>query len=311
MKKMTIKTLVNAFDFEVLAGESKIDNPIVVYGINRAGLELTGFYNEATETNHNRRAILLSTKENAYMSQFSVEKKREKYIALMNAGSPVIMITQNYTDQTLVDVAKELNFPLLYKEAASTSNLNHDILNVFNEYFAPTEEVHGSLVNILGTGVLIMGQSGIGKSEITLELIKLNHLFVGDDRIIITNENGLLMGKSHPILKNLVEVRGIGIIDVSKTNGYQVILDETPVDMVIELFKFENAKEDKSERIGNKSTLKNILGIKVPYLQIPVSSGRNISNIIETAVAQQKIAAAGYSIDVIELINKRIEEGAE
>ncbi|WP_026389362.1 HPr(Ser) kinase/phosphatase [[Acholeplasma] multilocale] len=304
MGKIAIKNLVDNFDFKVLSGESKINNKIHVYGLNRAGLELTGFYGKKG-TGH-KRAILMSSKENQYMSQFDDATKRAKYNDLLTSGAPLVIVTQKFDDQILVDVANELDFPLLSIDYPSTSELTQRILDLYDDYFAPSEEVHGSLVNIFGKGIMVIGQSGIGKSEITLELVKHNHLFVGDDRIILTNKGNKIFGKSHPILKNLVEVRGIGIIDVSKTNGYQIIMDETPLDMVIELFKFGTNGVDDSERIGREPALKNVLGVNVPHMKIPVSSGRNISNIIESAVAQLKINQSDDKVDIIELMNQRI-----
>ncbi|AUF83837.1 HPr kinase/phosphorylase [Mesoplasma syrphidae] len=307
MKKLTIRTLVEHFDLEVISGKDHLDIEIGVYGLNRAGLELTGFFSPASDKKH-KRAVMMSSKENLYMNQFDEQTKRLKYAEVIKSGAPVILITKKFVDETLISVAKDLDFPLLRTDYPSTSELTQKILDLYDEYFAPTEEVHASLINIFGKGILITGESGIGKSEISLELIKNNHLFVGDDRIILTNKGSRIYGKSHPILRNLVEVRGIGIIDVSKTNGYKNIMQETTLDMIIELFKFGADGVDASERLGRETTNKKVLGVDIPYLKIPVSSGRNIANIIESAVAQLKINQSDVAEDIISLMNKRILE---
>src|SRR5699024_5307245 len=170
----------------------------------------------------------------------------------------------------------------------STSELSREILEFMDEFFAPSEEIHGSLVNVFGKGVLIKGASGIGKSEITLDLVKKNHLFVGDDRIVMKRKANKIYGRSHPILANMVEVRGIGIMNMAEAHGQQIIMDETTIDIVIELSHFETGSVDNYERIGREFENIKVLGTKIPYIKIPVSSGRNVANIVETAVSQLK-----------------------
>jgi HPr kinase/phosphorylase len=304
MEKFYLNKLVEKFNFEVLAGADKLDSTLInVYGLNRAGLELTGFF--APTSDNSRRVVLVSSKEYNYMHQFDEKTKTKKYEALMKSGIPAIIITQKFKDKTIIATAKKLDFPLLKINYPSTSEISRKVLDYFDDYFAPTTEVHASLVNIFGQGVLINGVSGIGKSEVTIDLVKKNHMFVGDDRIILTNKSNRIYGKSHPILKNLVEVRGIGIMDISLSNGYQVIMDETEVNLVIELFRFDNKSADSTDRLGNEYTTNKILDVDIPVLRIPVSSGRNIANIIESAVAQLKINQSDAKVDVIKLMNER------
>lgn len=305
--KFYLSDLVSKFKFKVLAGEDKLaTTEIKVYGLNRAGLELTGFYAPAND--NSRRIVLVSSKENVYMSQFDEKTKMKKYEVLMKSGIPAIITTQKFKDKTIVKAAQKLNFPLLQVNYRSTSELSQKILDYFDDYFAPTTEVHASLVNIYGKGILIQGISGIGKSEITIDLVKKNHMFVGDDRIILTNKNNHLYGKSHPILQNLVEVRGIGIMDISLSNGYQVIMDETEVDLVVELFKFDNKSASSVDRLGTEYSTTTFLDVAVPKIKIPVSSGRSIANLIESAVAQLKINQSNAKVDVIKLMNERSEK---
>ncbi|AVP49478.1 HPr(Ser) kinase/phosphatase [Williamsoniiplasma luminosum] len=308
MKKLFLKDLVETFNFKILAGESKISNTeIKVYGLNRAGLELAGFFGQPND--NSKRLVLLSTKEYNYMMQFDLAIKRQKYETLMKSGIPAIVLTQKFTDPELTNIAKELNFPLLITDSdISTLNLTKKILEEYDQYIALQEEVHASLVNIFGKGILITGASGIGKSEATIDIIKKNHMFVGDDRIILTNKNNKIYGKSHPILQNLIEVRGIGIIDVSWTNGYQAIMYETEINMLIELIPFAQDGCDETERLGNEYQTVTILDKKIPSLKIPVKAGRNIANLIETAVAELKIKETGKARDIVEVMSERMKK---
>ncbi|ATG97640.1 HPr(Ser) kinase/phosphatase [Mesoplasma lactucae] len=309
--KLTLKKIVDEFDMKVLSGNDRLTtNTVNVYGLNRAGLELTGFF--IPGSNNSRRIVLLSSKESAYISQFNEETRSAKYDALMQEGIPGIIITQKYGDvDTITKVAKKHDFPLMQVNVSSTSEFTQKILDYFDNFFAPTQEVHGSLVNIYGQGVLITGKSGIGKSEMVIELVKSNHLFVGDDRIIITNKSSILYGKSSPVLQNLIEVRGIGIMDMAKTNGYQSIMDITTIDLVVDLFQWDGSKEDTSERLDSTYDKTDILGVKVPYIRIPVSSGRNVSTIVEAAVSQLKLVKSGNAENIVELMDKRITQEQE
>lgn len=307
-KKMKLDYLVKEMRLEVLSGIDKLKvSTIKVYGVNRAGLELTGFFVPSDMPN-SRRLVLLSYKENQYIHQFNAAKRRAKYQKLIDSGIPAIIVTPKFNDPVLLNLAKELDFPMFRTEAASTHNFVHDLLALMDDFFMIIEENHGTLVNIYGKGILLIGQSGIGKSEIALDLIKKNHLFVGDDRIIIHKKNNRLYGRADPILENLIEVRGIGIIDIALANGYEVILNESEINLVIELFSFLDAKEDSTDRLGTEYQKINYLGVFVPFLRIPVSPGKNIANIVETAVTQLKIKTQIETISPIELINQRLKD---
>ncbi|QBQ07290.1 HPr kinase/phosphorylase [Spiroplasma gladiatoris] len=305
MKKVKLRTIVEKLSLETLSGENNLDNIIQVYGLNRAGLELAGNFEEGEKAH---RLILMSTKEYSYIMKFSEEERKERYENLLSEHIPGVIITSKFQDKLFLEVGKRLEIPILKTHAESTSDFTKDVLDLLDDYFAPTTEMHASFINIFGKGTLLTGESGIGKSELALELVKSNHLFVGDDRIVITKKAGNLYGKCHPILKNLVEVRGIGIIDVAKTNGYKVIMEQSTVDLIIELSIFKKDGVDDSERLGHDFKTFDILGVKIPYIKIPVSSGRNIQNIVETAVSKLKIALSGLYKDDSDLLTERMRE---
>ncbi|KKW61248.1 HPr(Ser) kinase/phosphatase [Mycoplasma capricolum subsp. capricolum] len=307
MEKFTIKDLTDNLKFEILSGQDKLDTEIKSYGINRAGLELADYFKPFKDQSE-WRATLMSTKESGYMLQFDEKTKIKKYTQLMKCGIPVLIITNKFKDETLIKVAKKLDFPLLRSDYPITIQLVQKIQDIYDIYFSPTAEEHAALMNIFGTGVLIKGKSGIGKSELCLDLIKHNHLFIGDDRIILTNKSNKIIGRVHPILKNLIEIRGIGIFDIVKSNGYQVIMNESPVELVVELVEYKEQNIDNSDRLGNDWSKFKILGVEIEHIQIPVSAGRSLVNIIESAVAQFKINKSKQFENVFDVIHKRTKE---
>ncbi|WP_339022854.1 HPr(Ser) kinase/phosphatase [Spiroplasma endosymbiont of Crioceris asparagi] len=302
MNKLTIKKIVSEFKLDVLYGNEYLDNIVEIYGLNRPGLELAGFTAKGEKIH---RLVLLATKEFKYLTTFTNAEKEKKYEDIFKMNLPAIIITNSFEDKTIFEVAKKYKTPILKSNKNSTT-LTHDILGYLDDWFAPSIEVHGSLVNIFGTGVMLIGKSGIGKSELVLDLVKYNHLFVADDRVVVFKKMNKLYAKSHPILKNLIEVRGLGIIDVTQTFGHQIILDQTSLDLVIELEKFEQA--DTFERLGSDIKLTEYLETNIPYIKLPISSGRNVANIIETAVAKLKMSQLENYKPALEILQERIDK---
>jgi len=156
--------------------------------------------------------------------------------------------------------------------------------------------IHGTFINIFGTGVLIQGESGVGKSETALELIKRGHIFIADDAVDITNLAGRLFGKANIIAGNFIEVRGVGILNVSRMYGIEKTAPSSNIDVVIELAKITDMTEDQNfERIGTKNKTKNIMGTKIPYYRLPITPGRNMADLIETVVIDLKLKNDGYN----------------
>lgn len=308
MAKMHLNEVINRMGLKVLSGEREAEETwIRVYGVNRAGLELSGFF-QSSQNPNSHRLVLLSSKENHYIHQYKSQDREVRYRKLIKSGIPAIVITTKFKDPLLIKVAQELKFPLLQTDAQSTHNFTHNLVELMDDFFSIKDEIHGTLVNVYGKGILLIGKSGIGKSEIALDLIKNNHLFVGDDRIVIHKKNNRLYGRSNPILRNLIEVRGIGIIDIALASGYQIILNESEINLIIELFAFRTSRVDTTDRLGIEYRKKQLLGVDVPFLQIPVSSGRSIANIVETAVTQLKIRTEIDPVNPVELIHQRLNE---
>ncbi|WP_374696487.1 HPr(Ser) kinase/phosphatase [Spiroplasma endosymbiont of Polydrusus formosus] len=304
MTKFIVKDIVDKFSYKVLAGKDGINRTVKIYGLNRPGLELAGF--DFEKNNINRRVILLSNKEQLFVNTLSEKVKKERYEYILNENIPMIILTEKFTDKILLEIAEKHSCPVVRASNITTSRLYQLVLEFFDEYFAPVIEEHASLINVFGKGILLRGKSGIGKSEITLELIKKNHLFVGDDRIIIQQRNNRLYGQSHEMLKNLIEVRGLGILDLSKIYGLQVLLDETKIDLVIELIHLDDEQYKSIDRLGTEYKYIKILDTKVPIITIPVTYGRNVSELVETAVSKLKLDEAG--IFSLKILQDRFEE---
>lgn len=307
MIRISIKQLVTDLNLVWIAGEATCQTEVEVYGINRAGLELSG-YQLDYENPPQRRIILFSRKENIYVKNLDDQIVKKRYLQIFKNKPPVIIITNNFQDQRLIQLAIKNNFPLVRANEINTALLMAQILDYSATILRKEIEVHGSLVKIYGTGVLITGPSGIGKSEICLELIKRNHLFVGDDRIITYNHGRKLYGCVHPVLYHLLELRGLGIIDLAKTYGSQSLIDEAEIELIIDLQRLEEGA-GFFQRLEPVNELYEIANVHLPRYVLPVSAGRSTTQLIESAVVEFKSNKKGMS--GADMLRMRVNEALE
>ena len=307
-KYIKTRDLVTELHFKWLVGEDFCDTKIFLPGWNRAGLELSGFDPEKFDPEYydsqERRLVLLSHKEDLYLKNLAPEIARERLEMLTTANIPLIIITNKFKNKMLLEVAAKNKQPVVQSTHNKTVYTIGHILNKTQHIILEETEIHGSLISIFGKGILITGQSGIGKSETVLALIKRNHLFVGDDRILVMNRLDNLYGKSDHILSHLMEIRGLGIVDLSKLFGMQYMLNETKIDLVIHLDYQKNLK-GVVNRLAHSEDFKTICGIKLPYWTLPVSSGRNIADMVETAVA--KLKTDEYNESGLSILEHRLD----
>ena len=236
--------------------------------------------------------IVLGHREMSYIENANKEKLLEVYDFLTNDECPAIIITWNLMcPNDLLNIAKKKNFPIL-STGMATSQLSLASFTYLQEKLAPSTSVHASLVEIYSMGVMILGQSGIGKSETTLELIKKGHRLIADDRIDITYVRDELFGEAPELLSGMMEVRGIGIIDVKKMFGINSLIKRKKISYAINLIPFEADKP--IERIGNDVQYYNILGVNVPLINLPVFGARSMADIIEVAVTNLKLKDDGF-----------------
>lgn len=286
---VSVKALVEAFDFEQITGdEESLNRQIVMADTNRPGLELAGFF----ENSQVKRLVVLGDKEIAYISTMSVQKQRKAFDFITNEITPAIIITKGHKcPDVLKRCAKRKNFPVLSSESATT-RLIVDLVAFLDEKLASSQCLHGGLLSIYGKGVLIRGESGMGKSEIALELIKRGHLLVADDRVDCYRIHNKIVGKAPELLSGMLEIRGIGIINVARMFGVSSVLPKTQVDFQVNL---EMWKPDQDyDRVGiEEKKHENILGVDIPKIVVPVREGRSMAVIIESAVTNYMLSEMG------------------
>jgi HPr kinase/phosphorylase len=269
--------------------------------INRPALQITGYF----EHFQNDRIQIIGKVEYTYMKQMERSKRVEIFKKLFSYKFPGMIFCRGYTpDVDLIRIAEQNGVPL-FRTQQATSQLMGELIQELNERLAPCIAIHGVLVDISGTGVLIMGESGIGKSEAALELIRRGHRLVADDVVEIHKVNErTLVGTSTDITRNFLEVRGIGIIDVKELFGIECIKEKQGIDMVIKLEEWK--KEAQYDRLGLEEEYTEFMGIKVVCQSIPIRPGRSLAVICEVAAVNFRQKRMGYN--AAKELTRRVEE---
>ena len=284
-----VRTLVENFDFIQITGDdASLERPIVIADTNRPGLELAGYF----ENSQQKRLVILGDKEIAYIATMSVHKQRKSFDLITNEQTPAIIVTKGHKcPDVLKRYAKRKNFPI-FLSSSPTYRLIVDIVAFLDEQLATSMCIHGGLLSIYGKGVLIRGESGMGKSEIALELIKRGHLLVADDRVDCYRIHNKIVGKAPELLREMLEIRGIGVINVSRMFGVSSVLPKAEINFQVNL---EPWKADQDyDRVGiEEKKHENILGIDIPKIVVPVREGRSMAVIIEYAVTNYMLSVMG------------------
>ncbi|MGV3243440.1 HPr(Ser) kinase/phosphatase [Staphylococcus sp. 11261D007BR] len=296
---LTTKDLVARFDLEVISGEAGLDRPIHNTDISRPGLEMAGYFSHYASD----RIQLLGTTELSFYNLLPDEERKGRMRKLCRPDTPAIIITRGHeAPDELLRASKDSDTPLIYVKEATTRVMGR--LTTYLEHeLAKSTSLHGVLVDVYGVGVLITGDSGIGKSETALELVKRGHRLVADDNVEIKEiTKDELIGKPPKIIEHLLEIRGLGIINVMTLFGAGSILTQKRIRLNINL---ETWQEDKLyDRVGlNQETLK-ILDTEITKKTIPVRPGRNVAVIIEVAAMNYRLNIMG--INTAEEFNERL-----
>lgn len=309
-KKVTVKEFADYFQFEQLTGdEQSLRRSIELTDTNRPGLELAGFFDYSQA----KRLVILGDKEIAYIATMSEQSQKRSFDFLTGEETPAIVITRGHEcPQILRECALEKNFPVFCCEEKT----NHTIVNIItwlDEKLAKSVSVHGELLIIYGIGVMICGESGMGKSEIALELIKRGHQLVADDRVDCYRIHNHLVGKSPQLLEGMLELRGVGVINIARMYGVGAVAHKANVDIQITLEEFD--PRANYDRVGiEEKKMVSILDVDVPKITIPVREGRSMGVIIESAVTNYMLAKDGldsakeFEQRVLEFIEKNKEE---
>lgn len=270
--------------------------------INRPGLQLAGFFDYFDC----KRIQIIGKVEVTYLEQFSSEKRTEILEMLFMRGIPALIVTRGMQIfSEAVMLAEKYNVSILRTEEA-TSSFMSTLISFLNVQLAPRLTRHGVLVEVYGEGILILGESGVGKSENAIELVKRGHRLVADDAVEIKRvSDRTLVGTAPEIIRHFVELRGIGIIDVKKIFGIGAVKDTESINMIIHLEPWEDGKA--YDRLGIVDEFTNIMGINIPSLTIPVKPGRNLAVIVEVAAMNNRQKRMGYNA-AVELNNRLMNE---
>ena len=286
---LTSLELANHFGFNVISGDiSALQRPVKIAKLDRPGVELLGIFH----FHEKERIMLIGNKEIALINDSDPDFIFHNCVRIFSKECPAIIITQgNSCPEPVLRAAKEMNAPL-FSSSQDTSTLSSDMYVYLSETLAPKTALHAVLMEIYGTGVLFLGESGIGKSQISLDLIRKGHRLIADDRVDISNVRGSLIGTCPEAIRGMMEVRGIGIINVERMFGVNSLSHKAHIKLVIHLVPFK--REEPLERIGMKTDSYEILGEKIPLIKLPVSAARSMSEIVETAVTNYKLKDFGY-----------------
>ena len=291
MSGVTISALIKKMNLELLTKEINTDK-IKLYhpDVNRPALQLAGYY----EHFDRERVQLIGVVEYTYMQRMTEEQRLENYEKLLSSEIPcIIFFSNNRPGETFLKIASKYKVPVMLSEK-KTSPLMAEIIRWLNVELAPTISIHGVLVDVYGEGVLITGESGIGKSEAALELIKRGHRLVSDDVVEIRKvSDETLVGSAPDITRHFIELRGIGIIDVKTLFGVEAVKNTQAIDMVINLEDWDKDKE--YDRLGLEDHYTEFLGNKIVCHNIPIRPGRNLAIIVESAAVNYRQKKMGYN----------------
>lgn len=306
MSKVTVKDIIQKFDLEVICGWEQLDREIIVADLYRPGLELAGFF-----TFHPvERLQLLGKTELSFIQGLSQQEREERLKKLCHPDIPCFCVTRNFdVPPELVSAAEDKGVPIL-RTPLATTKFGSKLTNYLEKVLAPSTTIHGVLVDVYGIGVLIMGASGIGKSETALELVKRGHRLVADDAVeIFQTEEGSLVGHAPELIRYLLEIRGLGIINVMTLFGAGAVRDKKKISLVVRLEAWQEQRQ--YDRLGLDEERIRIIDTELTQLTVPVQPGRNLAVIIEVAAMNFRLKRMGYNAaqQFVQKLGETIEEG--
>ncbi|WP_378955822.1 HPr(Ser) kinase/phosphatase [Pelosinus sp. sgz500959] len=289
MAKLLLKEIVDCFALEVLNADTNLDSLVGVSDINRPGLVLAGYL----QYFDGERIQVIGRTEISFLESLEKELANERWQALINLTFPCLIITRNMElPDEWIKIATERQLPIL-RTHLPTTRFMAQLTDYLEQKLAPSVTIHAVLVDVHGIGTLIIGESGVGKSESALELIRRGHRLVADDAVdVIRSGEDILIGSAPEVLRHVMEVRGLGILNIKALFGIGAIRPRQKIQLVIRL---EEWKQDRYyDRLGIDEEQHEILGVGLPCKTIPVRPGRNLSNIIEVAAMNYRLKNLGY-----------------
>lgn len=300
MNYITLDKIVEDLQLEIVYGAKDMEKvKITGSEINRPGLQLADYFDRFAY----ERLQIIGNVEWHYLNNMSKEVRYDRFDKMFRYPIPALIISRDLkVFPEIMDLAKEHNITILRTPLPTTKFINA-LINYLDYMLAPQTTVHGVLIEVYGMGILIIGKSGVGKSETALELIKRGHRLIADDAVEIKRVEDELRGEAPELIRHFMEIRGIGIIDIERLYGVGAVKKNEFIDLVIELEFWDEKKE--YDRIGLDEAYIELLGVKVPKLVIPVRPGRNIAMIVEVAARNTRQKKLGYN--AAEELNEKVK----
>ncbi|GMB09095.1 Hpr(Ser) kinase/phosphatase [Thermolongibacillus altinsuensis] len=304
MPKVRTKDLIEKFNLELVSGAEGIHRPITTSDLSRPGIEMAGYFTYYPA----ERVQLLGKTELSFFERLTPVEKRLRMEKLCTDVTPAIIISRGLeVPQELIEASERKSVPVM-RSPMKTTRLASRLTNYLESKLAPTTAVHGVLVDVYGVGVLITGKSGVGKSETALELVKRGHRLVADDCVEIRQEDqDLLIGSAPELIEHLLEIRGLGIINVMTLFGAGAVRPHKRISLVIDLELWDPNKQ--YDRLGLEEEKVKIIDTEVPKLTIPVRPGRNLAVIIEVAAMNFRLKRMG--VNAAEEFSARLADAIE
>lgn len=303
--ELKLGTLINDLNLEVVyLPEDKRDFKITNTDVNRSALQISGYLTHFDAT----RIQIFGMVENDYLNDIDAQTRRANLDKFFACRFPCLIITRNlYVPDDVINFAQKYNIPLLRTDK-QTSAFVSNMVYYMNKKLGPQITRHGVLVEVYGEGILLLGESGVGKSETAIELVKRGHQLIADDAVIIKKTTSTtLMGTAPEVIRYFIELRGIGIINVKHIFGIGAVKEHANIDMVVNIENWDTTKT--YDRLGMDTEYTEFLGVKLPSLTIPVKPGRNLAVILEVAAMNNRQRRMGYN--AAEELNKKIMDDME
>lgn len=309
--KIKVNKIVEDIKLKIMAGEGGLGNEVMIHELTRPGVELVGFFDFFEPL----RIVLCGSKEITFFnSRLSEAEKEQRLDALFKKNPPAFVFSKHViVPEMFIKKGNEYNIPILKSDDLRTTALSSKLYGYLQERLAERQSTHGVLINLYGMGTLVIGKSGIGKSEVALELIKRGHQLISDDRVdIFEKEVGCIIGQAPEILQKYMEIRGIGVVDIVEMFGSAAFCESSQIDLVVELKRWD--EENNYDRLGTAKLTQKFFDTEVPKVVIPVSPGRSLATLVESAALNEKLKLMGFNAfenfknSMHELIKKNQEE---
>jgi HPr kinase/phosphorylase len=272
---------------DLVAGKKGLKRKIQKPEVHRPGLSLTGFLKSFSSA----RILIFGKHEVDYLKELDAEVRRERLSSILTPTTPAVVVANIVPPKDLVKLCEKANLPL-FRARTSATNLLSRITFLLMEKFSPNATLHGNLVEVFGVGVLIQGESSIGKSEAALGLIEHGHRLISDDVVHVNRKENSLIGSGNELTRHLMEIRGIGIINVAHLYGAICVRPYKEIDIIVKLEKWDD--QHFYDRVGLEEKFIDVVGVSVPYHVLPVKPGRDVVLLLETLALNHRLKDMGY-----------------